>query len=84
MASSKNKVAKTLLIAAGPAKFSNFLIEAQKPLAGAMHRTVGSQHTLLSCSLLKIPMNVRYGWRQKGFYQKLQNSTKNNNDLKSK
>lgn len=50
MASSKKEVAKTLQIAAGPATFSSFLIEAQKALAGATHGAVESQHTLLSHS----------------------------------
>lgn len=50
MSSSKKEVAKTLPIAAGPAKLNSFLTEAQKALAGEKHGAVASQHTLLSHS----------------------------------
>lgn len=85
MASSEKEAAKTFLVAAGLAKFSYFLIAAQKALTRATQRAVGSQGTPLSPSSLNIPMNVSYGWRgQKGFYQNLQNSTKKNNGFNSK
>lgn len=61
MANSKKEVAKTLLVAAGLAKFSCFLIEAQKALTRATQRAAGIQDTLLSPTSLNVPMNVRYG-----------------------
>lgn len=85
MSNSKKEVAKTLLVAAGLAKFSCFLIEAQKAPTRAAQRAEESQGTPLSPTSLSVPMNARYGWkRDKIFYQNLQNSNKNNNGFESK